>query len=75
MSRSLFIALTVSALLAASPVSGKDAAGTSKNAHSRQYTAEESEALAAAADRRALAQQRKWDRRLNEISGSICNGC
>jgi hypothetical protein len=56
-------------------VSGKEAAASLQNASSRNYTAEESAALGAAADRRAQAQQRKWDRRLNEISGSICDGC
>jgi hypothetical protein len=42
---------------------------------SLRYTAEESAALGAAAQRRAEAQQRKWDQRLNKISGSICEGC
>jgi hypothetical protein len=55
--------------------SGKDADPSVQNPASRRYTAVETAALGAAADRRALAQQRKWDRRLQEISGSICDGC
>jgi len=38
-------------------------------------TAAETATLGAAADRKAEAQQRRWDRRLNLISGSICKGC
>jgi hypothetical protein len=60
--------------MASGPVSGKDPDPSVQNP-SRRYTAEESVALGAAADRRALAQQRKWDRRLQEISGSICDSC
>ena len=41
----------------------------------RHYTSEESAALGAAADRRAVEQQRLWDRHLKQISGSICDGC
>ena len=40
-----------------------------------RYSAEESKALGDAAERQAKAQQRRWDSRLNEISGSICYGC
>jgi hypothetical protein len=40
-----------------------------------RYTAEESKAMGAEADRRARKAQRKWDLRLNKISGSICDGC
>jgi hypothetical protein len=74
-SRSLAFAIIVGGLVASGPVSGKEAAASLQNASSRNYTAEESAALGAAADRRAQAQQRKWDRRLNKISGSICDGC
>ena len=74
-SRSLAFAIIVGGLVASGPVSGKEAAGSLQNTPSRNYTAEESAALGAAADRRAQAQQRKWDRRLNKISGSICDGC
>ena len=41
----------------------------------RHYTSAETAALGAAADRRAVEQQRLWDRRLKQISGSICDGC
>ena len=74
-SRSLAFAIIVGGLVASGPVSGKKAAASLQNALSRNYTAEESAALGAAPDRRAQAQQRKWDRRLNKISGSICDGC
>ncbi len=40
-----------------------------------QHTAEEASAPGKTADRRAQAQEHRWDRRLNEISASICNGC
>ena len=72
--RSASIAL-IAALIGAGPAAGKDATTDRRDAPSRRYTAEESAALGAMADRRAQAQQRKWDRRLNLISGSICDGC
>jgi hypothetical protein len=52
-----------------------DRNAASPNATRPHYSAEESAALGAAARRLAEEQQRKWDRRLNQISGSICNGC
>ena len=73
--RPLVFALAIGTLMAPGPVSGKDADPSVQNPAARRYTAEETAALGAAADRRALAQQRKWDRRLQEISGSICDGC
>ncbi len=75
--KSLAYSLIVGALIACSPVLAKESAKS--DAHMRnsslRYTAEESAALGAAAQRRAEAQQRKWDQRLNKISGSICEGC
>jgi hypothetical protein len=70
--------LVVGGLIAWSPVLAKDSAKSNapvRSSLSQKYTADESEALGAAAQRRAEAQQRKWDKRLNEISGSICRGC
>ncbi len=51
------------------------APGAPRQAPPVQHTAEEASALGEAAERRARAQERRWDRRLNEISGSICTGC
>jgi hypothetical protein len=73
--RPLVFALAIGALMAPGPVSGKDTGPSVQNSTLRRYTAEETAALGAAADRRALAQQRKWDRRLQQISGSICDSC
>jgi hypothetical protein len=70
--------LTVVALTASPAVLAKEPSDTSAAAQSppaRRYTAEESAALGAAAQRRAEAQQRGWERRLEKISASICNGC
>jgi hypothetical protein len=63
-------------LLAAMPA---QAAGPSQRqaraASKKVYTAEESAAMGNAVQRRAEARQREWDRKLNQISGSICIGC
>ena len=70
--------LTVATLTASSAVLAKEPSDTSAVAQSppaRRYTAEESAALGAAAQRRAEAQQRGWERRLEKISASICHGC
>jgi hypothetical protein len=70
--------VVVCVLIAWSPVLAKDSAKSNapvRSSLSQKYTAEESEALGAAAQRRAEAQQREWDKRLNEISASICRGC
>jgi hypothetical protein len=67
--------LAARALLTSAQVLTKGAAVSGRPPARRHYTAEESAALGAAADRRALERQRLWDRRLKQISGSICNGC
>jgi hypothetical protein len=73
--RTLLFTLAAGALLNSGLVLAKEAAVSTPPRPERQYTAEESVALGAAADRRAEAQQRRWDRRLKQISGSICDGC
>ena len=73
--RTVVITLAAGALLTSAQVLAKDAAVSSQARTARHYTAEESAALGAAADRRAVEQQRLWDRRLKQISGSICDGC
>jgi hypothetical protein len=69
-----FIALVI----ASSSVLGKEPEGSGARPPTSalpRYSAEEAKALGDAAERRAKARQRQWDSRLNEISGSICNGC
>jgi hypothetical protein len=71
--------LIVGGLIAGSPALAKELRvpdiSTDRSPVAPRYTAEESKAMGAEADRQARLAQRKWDLRLNKISGSICNGC
>ena len=44
-------------------------------AERRAYTTEESKKLGDEAQRVAETQQRIWDRKMKDVSGSICRGC
>ena len=72
-------ALIIGGLIAGSPALAKELfvpdTQTDRSPLAPRYTAEESKAMGAEADRRARVAQRKWDLRLNKISGSICDGC
>ena len=74
-SRSLAFAIIVGGLVASGPVSGEGSRCLSAEHTVPELYGRGVAALGVAADRRAQAQQRKWDRRLNKISGSICDGC
>jgi hypothetical protein len=73
----IFGLVILSALAAAAPAHAANPNPQTPQASFKKkvYTAEESAALGAAAQRRAEARQKEWDRRLNQISGSICTGC
>ena len=77
--RSIGYALIVGGLIAGSPVLAKELVApdtpTGRSPVAPHYTAEESKAMGAEADRQARVAQRRWDLRLNKISGSICDGC
>jgi hypothetical protein len=77
--RPIGYALIVGGLIAGAPALAKEHlvsdTQTDRLPVAPRYTAEESKAMGAEADRRARVAQRKWDLRLNKISGSICDGC
>ena len=67
--------LIAGGLIAGSPALAKELRVPDTSPVAPRYTAEESKAMGAEADRQARLAQRKWDLRLNKISGSICDGC
>jgi hypothetical protein len=80
MSSRLFgYAFIIGGLIACSPALAKElhvpGISSDRSPAASRYTAEESKAMGAESDRRARVAQRKWDLRLNKISGSICDGC
>jgi hypothetical protein len=74
-SKSLSRTLVLVALAITPAAFAKELPDRARHPSAQTYTAAETATLGAAADRKAEAQQRRWDRRLNLISGSICKGC
>jgi hypothetical protein len=79
MLRPAWYLLIVGGLIAGSPALAKELRvpniSPDRSPVAPRYTAEESKAMGVEADRQARLAQRKWDLRLNKISGSICDGC
>ena len=62
-------------LMASMVAEAKPPSAPAGAAERRTYTTEESKKLGDEAQRVAETQQRIWDRRMKDVSGSICRGC
>ena len=62
-------------LMASMVAEAKPPSAPAGAAERRAYTTEESKKLGDEAQRVAETQQRIWDRKMKDVSGSICRGC